>query len=117
MTNEKMNNNMNEEMNQKVHPKMQPLSDGNMEKVSGGRKTYNQKGQQIGDTTWHWVGSMWNHYQVESYTYYPCPKCGKPMHVGTLGWYYCDPCDYKSMFAEEIVWRGGSLQDLKDASL
>lgn len=107
---------MSEDGNKKVQPKMQPMSDKEMEKVVGG-EIRNQKGQVIGGTTWHWVGSMWNHYQVESYTYYPCPKCGKPMHEGTLGWYYCDPCDYKSMFAEEIVWRKGSLQDLKDASL
>lgn len=39
--------------------------------------------------------------------YYPCPRCGKPMHSK---WYsckwYCDPCDFSSLRPAEVSWPG-----------
>ena len=39
--------------------------------------------------------------------YYPCPRCGKPMHSK---WYscmwYCDPCNFSSLRPAEVRWNG-----------
>ncbi|MDO4459702.1 MAG: hypothetical protein Q4C42_06430 [Clostridia bacterium] len=37
--------------------------------------------------------------------HYKCPKCGKIMHEGFLGAFYCDPCDdwYKGV-SDYIVY-------------
>ena len=48
--------------------------------------------------------------------YLPCKKCGKPLHEGTLSYWYCDPCnDYWSDPGEK-VWLG-SEEELKAKSL
>ncbi len=46
--------------------------------------------------------------------YYPCPKCGKPMHKTWPLW-FCDPCDSKYFSPDCAEWTG-SEQALKDAS-
>ena len=38
--------------------------------------------------------------------YYPCPKCGKPMHAGALNKLYCDPCNYKCSENPNVTWTG-----------
>ncbi len=48
-------------------------------------------------------------------TYYPCPKCQKPMHAGFFDW-YCDPCNYKEFKPKSAVW-SGTRDELKAASL
>ena len=50
--------------------------------------------------------------------YWPCPKCGMPMHRGALNLAYCDPCNEKR-FANKMnssLWQGGDgiAEDLID---
>ena len=46
--------------------------------------------------------------------YWPCPKCGKPMHRGSAYAIYCDPCDdyYFSSFSNypEARYKGTAEQ-------
>jgi hypothetical protein len=37
----------------------------------------------------------WWIYCDHSVYYWGCPKCGKPMHRGSMNLVYCDPCDEK----------------------
>ena len=81
----------------------QEVEDQKLEQVAGGAKDENhgyvrdKKGRIIGEGTWD---GSW------SFVYWPCPKCGKPMHLGTLNWYYCDPCDYKKFSMRYHIWFG-----------
>ena len=38
--------------------------------------------------------------------YQPCSHCGKPMHEGTLGFLYCDPCDNREWLPPYAEWTG-----------
>ena len=56
--------------------------------------------------------------QVVGYTgfegticYWPCPKCGKPMHKGTLGRVYCDPCGESYVeLSHDKIWEGSKIE-------
>ncbi len=32
-----------------------------------------------------------------------CPKCNRPVHTGTFGRYYCDPCDKSYACTDSLV--------------
>lgn len=60
---------------------------------------HNYKGQVVGEVD----GSK--------YLYWPCPKCGKPMHKGVCLFLFCDPCDYSPR--DEVTqkeWTGTRAQ-------
>lgn len=84
--------------------RIQELNEQNMEQVAGGadnskhRYIKDRKGRTIGEATWDGYWSI---------VYWRCPKCGKPMHLGTLNWYYCDPCDYKKFHMPYYIWTLG----------
>ena len=65
----------------------EPLADDELENVNGGISVYDKKGRYVGFTGKELFGDVY-------VCYYPCPKCGRPMHVGKFNFYYCDPCDY-----------------------
>ena len=46
----------------------------------------------------------WKNENGEIY-HYTCPKCGRILHEGTLGMYYCDPCDdwFTKIGANEVI--------------
>ena len=48
--------------------------------------------------------------------YWPCKKCGKPMHKGTMAARYCDPCDDWFLTYTETKYNG-TVEELKAASL
>ncbi len=48
--------------------------------------------------------------------YRPCPKCGKPMHMGTFGLWYCDPCNERVGNPDSLIW-GSTEEMLSNASL
>ncbi len=52
-------------------------------------------------------------YHVE---YYPCPRCGKPMHSESYNpkW-YCDPCNYSKFLPSSVIWNG-TIDELKAAA-
>ena len=85
---------MNAEMNAPV------LSDVNLNKAAGGGQLY---GRYIYSNKGDKIGMFYSH---KGLYYYPCPKCGKPMHEGTLGNMYCDPCDYWKMTVSLQRWNG-----------
>ncbi len=64
----------------------------------------NSKGQKVGEQL------------RTSIAYYPCDRCGKPMHLGTLGWWYCDPCNMHAYGPTPQTWTR-SIGALKAASL
>lgn len=33
---------------------------------------------------------------------YICPKCGRPVHPGSLSRFYCDPCDTSWFFESQL---------------
>ena len=37
--------------------------------------------------------------------HYTCPRCGRILHEGTLGMYYCDPCDdwFSKLGANRVI--------------
>ena len=64
------------------------LNDAELNNVAGGSSSsnvdvVNANGQVVG---------YYNPSEVGIY-FWPCPYCGKPMHVGKLYAKYCDPCD------------------------
>ena len=65
---------------------------------------FNSRGQKVGE----WL--------FDTLYYQPCEHCGKPMHRGTMGFAYCDPCDSKNFGTYVHVWHK-SEEELKQASL
>ncbi len=51
------------------------------------------------------VGTEDNWYHT--LRYYPCPRCGKPMHseIWAPKW-YCDPCDFSEFNPRSAPWTG-----------
>lgn len=73
------------------------LADAQLDGVMGGCSSdeypdsiYDSRGRLIGG----WVNNR------SRIGYWPCPKCGKPGHKGSLGFHYCDPCNK--------TWKGGA---------
>ena len=72
-------------------PQSRELSDQELAQASGGR----DPSEGI-DTAWktdsqgrvtHWKKENGKIY------HYTCPRCGRILHLGTLNFLYCDPCD------------------------
>ena len=72
-------------------PQSRELSDQELAQASGGLDPYGGK-----DTTWktdsrgrttHWKKANGLIY------HFTCPRCGRILHMGSLGFLYCDPCD------------------------
>ena len=93
-----MENKMNPDtQTEQSKPQSRDLSDQELAQASGGRDPSGRTDPYGGiDTAWktdsqgrvtHWkTGSG----QIFHYT---CPRCGRILHEGTLGFFYCDPCD------------------------
>lgn len=78
----------------KMTEQKQPLEDQDLEQVSGGGiyPIADKKGRRVGD---HCIHHATFRYPAgyDYISYYACSKCGRPMHQGTMGMWYCDPCD------------------------
>ncbi len=48
--------------------------------------------------------------------YYPCEKCGRPLHCGTFHRWYCDPCNCSYYDPDTKIWYGTEEQ-LKEYSV
>ena len=75
-----------------------------MPKVGDLDSIFNSRGQKVGERLF------------DTLYYQPCNNCGKPMHRGTMGFSYCDPCDTKNFGVYAYVWYK-SEEELKQASL
>lgn len=89
---------------------MARLSDEDLEGVSGGNpidgvnEPYDEK--DVFDRKGRWIGrKMLDWYYTERIYFYPC-TCGRPMHKGTMGFWYCDPCDRFEMFPGLYYYTG-----------
>lgn len=93
------------------------LTDAELDQAAGGElggsvmptvkdngAVFNARGQKVGEWSF---GKLY---------YQACGACGKPMHRGTLGFAYCDPCDSKYFASFTDVWHM-SEDELKNASL
>lgn len=73
-----------------------PLTDEELEGVSGGEAIYDSQGRYIGEYTCKYgplSDKFWTSENTWGVYYNACSKCGKPMHQGTMNVFYCDPCD------------------------
>ena len=84
-------------------PQSRELSDQELAQASGGGDPYGGTDPYGGadsdggkDTAWktdsqgrvtHWKKEIGKIY------HYTCPRCGRILHLGTLNFLYCDPCD------------------------
>ena len=43
--------------------------------------------------------------EFEEIYHYTCPKCGRILHEGTMGFLYCDPCDdwFSKLGANKVI--------------
>ena len=79
-------------------PQSRELSDQELAQASGGGKAvkaYVWKRDSQGRVT-HWKK---NNGEIVHYT---CPRCGRILHLGTLGCLYCDPCDDRWFFWDNV---------------
>ena len=73
-------------------PQSRELSDQELAQASGGadaglgRPEYEWKTDSQGRVT-HWKKANGEIY------HYTCPRCGRILHEGTMGYLFCDPCD------------------------
>ena len=86
-----MENKMNPDtQTEQSKPQSRELSDQELAQASGGKyKEYVDdiwKRDSQGRVT-HWKKDSGAIY------HYTCPKCGRILHEGTMGVFYCDPCD------------------------
>ena len=78
-------------------PQSRELSDQELAQASGGADGFAEpkwvwhewKRDSQGRVT-HWKTEKGPRYQILHYT---CPRCGRILHRGTMGYLYCDPCD------------------------
>ena len=80
-----------------------PLEDEALEGVTGGEAIYDGQGRYIGDYT-YCGDDMWD--ATKGVIYRACSKCGKPMHLGTMGVFYCDPCDRREFSPTLKIFHG-----------
>lgn len=100
---------MNDLQNQKNNAQLndRPLTDNELAEAAGGVAptgsahviTYIYDGwvtQVGGEDNWY-----------HTIYYYPCPRCGKPMHSESYSvkW-YCDPCNFSEFHPRQSVWSG-----------
>ena len=65
---------------------------------------FNARGEKVGQ------------WAFDTLYYDKCPDCRKPMHQGTLGFMYCDPCGNRVLGYFMDTWEG-TEKELKQASL
>lgn len=70
----------------------QALQDDELENVTGGT-VYDRKGRYVGEESRRPRHFLDPDDKIWSVRYFPCSKCGRPMHPGTAYMWYCDPCD------------------------
>ena len=90
-------------------PQRRELSDQELAQASGGadgfaepkNKWYEWKRDSQGRVT-HWKTEDGPRFQILHYT---CPKCGRILHEGTMGFLYCDPCDdwFSKLGANKVI--------------
>ena len=87
-----MENKMNPDtQTEQSKPQSRDLSDQELAQASGGGfqgldKSHEWKRDSQGRVT-HWKKENGKIY------HYTCPRCGRILHLGTLNFLYCDPCD------------------------
>ena len=79
-------------------PQSRELSDQELAQASGGADGqlglkewvwHEWKRDSQGRVT-HWKKEKGPEFEIYHYT---CPRCGRILHLGTLNFLYCDPCD------------------------
>ncbi len=73
------------------------LTDSELGAVAGGFSKFE-------DTT---TGKCYKFTGSDTNAKYLCPNCGRPVHRGDLGKFYCDPCD------DSWFWEDDLLPNLK----
>ena len=89
------------------------LEEQKLNQVSGGKNGYlersgeifDNKGRRVGYNMSYW-GDFWKTVEIDHILYRPCSKCRGPMHSGTMGMWYCDPCDRWAIMPDEVFFDG-----------
>ena len=98
----------------------QALPDEEMDKVTGGLKERSVLLRK--EPTWGGIRNVYAVYQwkgTDEYKKYLCPNCHRPVHPGSWGRFYCDPCD-ESWFCEsnlEMNMAGGWVYTHEHSSI
>lgn len=111
---------MNDPQNQKNDAKLvgRPLSDAELDAAAGGNfpGLYEERTDFYLWANWTTQVGTGDKYFKKVIHYFPCPRCGKPMHSK---WYqskwYCDPCDFSCLRPAEVTW-SGTKQELITAA-
>ena len=86
--------NITMENEKKLPTTAQELTDEEMDKVTGGLKEYSVLLRK--EVTWGGIQNVYAVYEwkgTDDNKKYLCPTCHRPVHTGSWGRYYCDPCD------------------------
>ena len=84
-------------------PQSRELSDQELAQASGGRDPSVGRDPSGGTDPHGGIDTAWKtdsqgrvtHWKKENgkIYHYTCPRCGRILHLGTLNFLYCDPCD------------------------
>lgn len=97
-------------MNEQDDKQFQELAGDQMSEVAGG-KTYSEHEQFEKVKAPNGECGYWEMCQLY---YYPCPKCGKPLHKSWWLW-FCDPCNDRWSSRTSKRWKG-SVEELVAAA-
>ena len=73
-------------------PQSRELSDQELAQASGGQGDINGSAATEWKTDSQGRVTHWKKENGKIY-HYTCPRCGRILHLGTLNFLYCDPCD------------------------
>lgn len=96
----------------KLDEMLHPLEDDELENVSGG-EILDRKGRYVGIEQ-RYRPYFLDPHEIWSVHYFPCSKCGRPMHIGTANMWYCDPCDRWEFNPDSAYYHCEDLQDFID---
>ena len=86
-----MENKMNPDtQTEQSKPQSRELSDQELAQASGGK--YKEYVWDVWKTDSQGRVTHWKKNNGEI-VHYTCPRCGRILHLGTLNFLYCDPCD------------------------
>lgn len=87
-----------------------PLTDKELDGVAGANFPGLYKEERTDFYLWaNWTTQVGcgDKYFKKAIFYFPCPRCGRPMHSK---WYeskwYCDPCDFSCLRPDQVKWNG-----------
>lgn len=105
---------------EECRPNAVRLTDEQLNKIAGGKDVAERDPDDIFDRKGRWIGHYipgWvDFFEIPTegfVAFYPC-KCGRPMHQGKLGFWYCDPCDRFEVWPCRYLYTGGRAEFIEN---